>query len=254
MEDWTQSIKSRLNEWDRQAELAAGMQLHRAEVIDKKGYPFFVELGESAETGVRDIKGDRTDFAGIEFSWISPLRFKVANPSYPSLTVEAELLPGEGIKFTNSVISLPSSRPDATSRTYMFEIEGRDNRVFLTDGRRILRKDELLRLILDPVFIRISAAQRNSETTYTSLRQNLADVLDQLVDQQQTVIILRHGSRDVGLMPAGELAGLIETAHLHRSPRKEPRQPAKVHRADRAKTKPASLAEPRREMLRESRQ
>ena len=53
-----------------------------------------------------------------------------------------------------------------------------------------------------------------TETTYTSLRENLASVLDQVVDQQETVIIRRRGARDVALIPAGELAALIETAHL----------------------------------------
>ena len=58
-----------------------------------------------------------------------------------------------------------------------------------------------------------------SETTYSSLRQNLATVLDQVVDQQDTVIVRRKGARDVALIPASELAGLMETAHLLRSPR-----------------------------------
>jgi antitoxin YefM len=58
-----------------------------------------------------------------------------------------------------------------------------------------------------------------TETTYTSLRKNLTSVLDQVVDQQETVIVRRRGTRDVALIPAVELAALIETAHLLRSPR-----------------------------------
>jgi antitoxin YefM len=57
-----------------------------------------------------------------------------------------------------------------------------------------------------------------TETTYTRLRQNLASVLDQVVDRQETVIVRRRGSRDVALIPASELAGLLETAYLLRSP------------------------------------
>ena len=53
-----------------------------------------------------------------------------------------------------------------------------------------------------------------TETTYTSLRENLASVLDRVVDQQETVIVRRRRARDVALVPASELAGLIETAHL----------------------------------------
>jgi prevent-host-death family protein len=52
------------------------------------------------------------------------------------------------------------------------------------------------------------------ETTYTNLQQNLARVLDQVVEDQETVIVRRKKSGDVALIPASELAGLMETAHL----------------------------------------
>jgi antitoxin YefM len=87
------------------------------------------------------------------------------------------------------------------------------------------------------------------ETTYTRLRENLASVLDQVVDQQETVVVRRRGSRDVALIPAGELAGLIETAHLLRSPRNARRLLAALRRSERGKTKPVSVAELRRQML-----
>lgn len=35
----------------------------------------------------------------------------------------------------------------------------------------------------------------SSETTYTSLRENLASVLDQVIDQKETVIVRRRGAR-----------------------------------------------------------
>jgi antitoxin YefM len=91
-----------------------------------------------------------------------------------------------------------------------------------------------------------------TETTYTSLRENLASILDQVVDQQETVIVRRRGARDVALVPAGELAGLMETAHLLRSPRNARRLMTALHRAERGKTKPATVAELRREMLGET--
>jgi antitoxin YefM len=91
-----------------------------------------------------------------------------------------------------------------------------------------------------------------TETTYTSLRENLASVLDQVVDQQETVIVRRRGSRDVALLPAGELAGLIETAHLLRSPRNARRLLAALHRAGGRKKKPESVADLRREILGEA--
>ena len=91
-----------------------------------------------------------------------------------------------------------------------------------------------------------------TETTYTSLRENLASVLDRVVDQQETVIVRRRGSRDVALIPAGELAGLMETAHLLRSPRNSRRLLTALHRAGRGKGKPATAAQLRREMLGET--
>lgn len=91
-----------------------------------------------------------------------------------------------------------------------------------------------------------------TETTYTSLRENLASVLDQVVDRQETVIVRRRGSRDVALIPAGELAGLVETAHLLRSPRNAKRLLAALHKAERSKTKPTSVADLRREILGET--
>lgn len=73
------------------------------------------------------------------------------------------------------------------------------------------------------------------ETSYLSLRENLAGVLDQVVDRQEAVIVRRRGSRDVALVPATELAGLIETAHLLRSPRNAKRLLMALRRAERAK-------------------
>jgi antitoxin YefM len=92
-----------------------------------------------------------------------------------------------------------------------------------------------------------------TETTYTSLRENLASVLDQVIDQQETVFVRRKGARDVALVPASELAGLIETAHLLRSPRNARRLLSALGRAQRGKQKPATIAELRRELLGETR-
>ena len=77
------------------------------------------------------------------------------------------------------------------------------------------------------------------ETTYSSLRENLATVLDQVVDQQDTVIVRRRGARDVALIPASELAGLMETAHLLRSPRNASRLITAL-RAKAGRTRPSS--------------
>jgi antitoxin YefM len=87
------------------------------------------------------------------------------------------------------------------------------------------------------------------ETTYTRLRENLANVLDQVVDQQETVIVRRRGSRHVALVPASELEGLVETAHLLRSPQNAQRLLAALHRAKRGSRKPETVSVLRREIV-----
>jgi antitoxin YefM len=90
------------------------------------------------------------------------------------------------------------------------------------------------------------------ETTYSKLRQNLATVLDQVIDEQDTVIVRRRGARDVALIPASELAGLTETTHLLRSPRNAGRLMTALRRAEAGKTKCGTVASLRKEMLGEA--
>ena len=87
-----------------------------------------------------------------------------------------------------------------------------------------------------------------TETTYTSLRERLASVLDQVANDREVVIVRRRGAKDVALVPAGELAGLMETAHLLRSPRNAQRLLAALQRATRRQGKPESVDKLRREM------
>lgn len=86
------------------------------------------------------------------------------------------------------------------------------------------------------------------ETTYTSLRQRLASILDQVSNDQEVVIVRRRGSKDVALIPAEELVSLMETAHLLRSPRNAERLLAALRRATGRKGKPESVTNLRREM------
>jgi len=85
------------------------------------------------------------------------------------------------------------------------------------------------------------------ETSYTSLRENLASVLDRVFDDQEIVIVRRKGAKDVALVPASELAGLLETAHLLRSPRNARRLLTALRRARLGKTKPTTVGQLRRE-------
>ncbi len=80
-----------------------------------------------------------------------------------------------------------------------------------------------------------------TETSYSNLRENLASFLDQVIDDQDVVIVRRKGSRDVALIPADELAGLMETAHLLRSPANAKRLVSALKRARKGSVKPSSL-------------
>ena len=81
------------------------------------------------------------------------------------------------------------------------------------------------------------------------MRRNLASILDQVADRQETVVVRRRGSRDVALIPAGGLAGLMETAHLLQSPENARRLLVALKRAGLGKGKAATTTELRREIL-----
>jgi antitoxin YefM len=87
-----------------------------------------------------------------------------------------------------------------------------------------------------------------TETTYTNLRQSLASVLDRVANDHEVVIVRRKGDQRVALVPADELAGLMETAHLLRSPKNAQRLIAALRRAKNGKGKPEPLSKLRREM------
>jgi antitoxin YefM len=65
-------------------------------------------------------------------------------------------------------------------------------------------------------------------------------VLDRVVDDRVTILVRRKGARDVALIPADDLSGLLETAHLLRSPRNATRLLTALRRSERGRKMPAS--------------
>ncbi len=57
------------------------------------------------------------------------------------------------------------------------------------------------------------------QTTYTQARANLASLMDEVTANREVVIIQRRGCEDVAMISAEELSGVLETAHLLRSPK-----------------------------------
>ena len=58
-----------------------------------------------------------------------------------------------------------------------------------------------------------------STSSYSHLRDNLAEVWDRVEDTQEPVIVTRRGHQNMAILPADELEGLRETAYLLRSPK-----------------------------------
>jgi antitoxin YefM len=69
------------------------------------------------------------------------------------------------------------------------------------------------------------------ETTYTSARDQLKALMDKVVNDREVVLVRRRQGGDVALVAADELEGLLETAHLLRSPRNAARLLAALERA-----------------------
>ena len=81
------------------------------------------------------------------------------------------------------------------------------------------------------------------QTTYSDARANLARLCDKVSTDRETVLITRRGSGDVALVAAEELAGLIETAHLLRSPRNAVRMLTALNRALERSDRPMTVEE-----------
>jgi antitoxin YefM len=85
-----------------------------------------------------------------------------------------------------------------------------------------------------------------SEVTYSEARARFASLWDRIVADRDVVVVRRRGKEDLAMLPAAELASLMETAHLLRSPRNAERLLAALARA-REGTEPVSSTQALRE-------
>jgi antitoxin YefM len=86
------------------------------------------------------------------------------------------------------------------------------------------------------------------QTTYTHARAKLASLLDKVTKNREVVIIQRRGSEDVALITADELAGILETAHLLRSPNNAKRLLTALDRVKKASGAPQTIDELRNDV------
>ena len=78
-------------------------------------------------------------------------------------------------------------------------------------------------------------------TTYSHLREHLAEVWDAVEQSGMPVVLQRRGHQDLALIPADELASLQETAHLLRSPKNRDRLLAAMSRSKAGTVAPTTL-------------
>jgi antitoxin YefM len=86
------------------------------------------------------------------------------------------------------------------------------------------------------------------QTTYTHARARLASLLDEVVKNREVVIIRRRGSEDVAMIAADELNGILETAHLLRSPANAERLVSALEGVRKQSGRPQTVEELRREV------
>ena len=86
------------------------------------------------------------------------------------------------------------------------------------------------------------------QTTYTQARANLAKLLDRVTQDKEMVIIERRGAEKVAMISALELSGLIETAHLMRSPKNAQRLLSALLRALDKKSSAMEVSDLRKEV------
>jgi antitoxin YefM len=84
------------------------------------------------------------------------------------------------------------------------------------------------------------------ETTYTALREKLAGFLDRVTDDREVVIVRRRGARDVAIIAADELSGLLETARLLSSPKNAERLFEAIRWAEQGNGEPETVESLRR--------
>ena len=86
--------------------------------------------------------------------------------------------------------------------------------------------------------------------SYAEARDRLASLWDEVVRERDALRITRRGTEAVILVPAGEYDGLVETAHLMRSPADAIRLLSALERALSGEGEPRTLIELRAELER----
>jgi len=85
-------------------------------------------------------------------------------------------------------------------------------------------------------------------TSYTNARANLTKLCNEASKNREIVFITRRNEEDVALIAVSELRGLLETAHLLRSPKNAERLLTALNRARANTETPQTLEALRKEL------
>jgi len=98
------------------------------------------------------------------------------------------------------------------------------------------------------IYVHILRRYMAIQTTYTHARARLASLIDEVAKNREVVIIQRRGSEDVAMIAADELTGILETAHLLRSPANAERLLSALERVRKGTGTPQTIDELRNEV------
>ncbi|CAN5188858.1 YoeB-YefM toxin-antitoxin system antitoxin YefM [soil metagenome] len=85
------------------------------------------------------------------------------------------------------------------------------------------------------------------EVSYSEARNNLASLMDQVIDDCEVVLIKRRGRSSVAMIDADELSSLMETEYLFRSPKNAVRLNRAIERTIAGEGEEISIEELRKE-------
>ncbi|HZS64730.1 MAG TPA: type II toxin-antitoxin system prevent-host-death family antitoxin [Xanthobacteraceae bacterium] len=83
-----------------------------------------------------------------------------------------------------------------------------------------------------------------SHVTYTELRANLADFMDEVCDTRAPLLVTRQNARSVVMLAEDDYEGLMETVHLLRAPANAVRLLESIRQANSGELSEFDLIEP----------
>ena len=145
---WIDDVDARFGQKRRDEET----RRRSREVLDAKASAFFDAVRREAALAVRRLKAaPPVDLQDVSYHENKVYHFEVKNPVYPAVCVDAEPTAG-GIRFITKTVRSASSPDEVKEDRIDFSLDANDALVLSFCGRRLAGIDDVLRLMLDPVF------------------------------------------------------------------------------------------------------